>query len=273
MTDYFSYNTGKDILGPEIFRVSPSQLSRFFDDTHNWYREFVLGETPIFTNSTSTCLGTCVHAAAAMYHDTKSVDTSAIDDFIASLPADIDHATISDQYRPMTNALVNGFLARNKATHSEAFLSTEIIPGFVVAGSIDWYNQHTRTLVDFKTMGSLDSARVPSSFPRAYYFQQLAYAYLLRKNGLPVDFCKLVYVSRENVGRISEKTGKPLQDYPSTVNIITHQITDDDMILIENALKLIAESVAAFRQYPELRHLFAQDYRLKLPPSRKLFKD
>ena len=127
------------------------------------------------------------------------------------------------------------------------------------------------TVYDYKTMGSLDSARVPTSFPRSYWFQQLCYAFILRKNGMPVDYCKLVYVSRDNTGRISEKTQKALQDYPSTVNVITHQITDEDMLIIENTLKLIAESVLAFKATPEIQHLLAQDYRLKPKPKPKLF--
>ena len=122
-------------------------------------------------------------------------------------------------------------------------------------------------------MGSLDTARVPTSFPRSYYFQQLTYAYILRKNGYPVDYCKLVYVSRNNTGRISDKTGKPLTDYPSAVNIVTHQITEEDMQIIENTLKLVAESVSMAKSNPDLLYLLAQDIRLAPKPKSRLFKD
>lgn len=272
MTDYFTYNTGSDIPS-DAFRISPSQLSRFFDQTSQWYREMLLGEAPEFTGSTASELGTCLHAAAAMYFDTGSVDMSAIDSYIASLPADIDHALISDQYRPMVNVLINDFLSKNKGTHSETFFKYELLPGIFVAGTVDMIDTRRRILYDYKSMGSLDSARVPTSFPRAYYFQQLAYVYLLRQNGIQIDYCKLVYISRNNVGRISGKTQKPLQDYPSTVNIVTHQVTDEDMLLIENCLKLVAESVLVFKSTPEIQHLLAQDYRLRQKPKPILFKD
>lgn len=139
MSKYFTYNSGQ--LPAGHFRISPSQLSRFFDDTSNWYREMLLGEAPVFTHSTASELGTCVHAAAAMYFDNKSVDTQAIDAYIASIKnPDIDKAVISSQYPVMVNTLVNSFLSKTKGTHSEWFVHTEIQPGIVAAGSIDFYD-------------------------------------------------------------------------------------------------------------------------------------
>ena len=274
MKDYFSYYNGSDVIPASTFRISPSQLSRFLDSTSQWYREFLLGESPAFEGSTASELGTCVHAAAAMYFDNKQVDRNAIHTYISSISnPEVDTSVIRSQVGPMVNALLDQFLKSTKATHSEWFVSTEILPGIIAAGSIDLYDEKRATIYDYKTMGSLDSARVPTSFPRAYWFQQLTYAYILRKNGFKVDYVKLVYISRDNTGRISEKTGKPLQDYPSTVNILTEPVTDENMAIIEGLLKLIADSVNIWNTQPELRYILAQDYRLKLPEKPKLFKD
>ncbi|MHB8098129.1 MAG: PD-(D/E)XK nuclease family protein [Sulfuricurvum sp.] len=273
MKDYFTYYDGSDVLPSGAFRISPSQVSRFLDSTSQWYREMLLGEAG-FTGSTASKLGTCVHAAAAMYFDNKQVDYSAISSHIASITdPEIDKSIINSQVRIMSDTLINNFLKTTPATHSEWFIHTEITPGVIAAGSLDLYDQKRATIYDYKSMGSLDVARVPTSFPRNYWFQQLTYAYILRKNGHPVDYCKLVYVSRNNTGRTSEKKGKPLKDYPSTVNIVTHQITDEDMQIIENTLKLIADSVTLWHSNPELHHILAQDYRLRLPDKPKLFKD
>ena len=76
MKDYFTYNPGN--LPEGSFKISPSQLSKFFDTTAQWWREHYLNEAPEFTHSTASELGTCVHAAAAMYFDTKTVDKQAI---------------------------------------------------------------------------------------------------------------------------------------------------------------------------------------------------
>jgi len=274
MKDYFTYYSGSDIIPVDTFRISPSQVSRFLDSTSQWYREMLMDEAAAFTGSTASELGTCIHAAAAMHFDTKQIDYTAITNYINSIiDTEIDKSIIKTQIQPMTSALLSQFLATTKATHSEWFVHTEISPGIVAAGSIDLYDQHRATIYDYKTMGSLDNARVPTSFPRAYWFQQMTYAYILRKNGYPVDYVKLVYVSRDNTGRVSEKTGKPLQDYPSTVNIIPEPVTQESMDIIEGLLKLIADSVTLWKTQPELRYILAQDYRLKLKEKPKLFKD
>ena len=273
MTDYFSYTANDGSIPDDAFRISPSQLSKFLDTTTAWYREQLLGEAG-FLGSTASELGNVVHAAAHMYHNTGTVDRTALQAYITSLKnPEVDKSIITYQMKPMIEVLINQFLSKSSATHAEEFVSTQIIPGVYAAGSIDRYDEHTATVFDYKTMGSLDTARVPTRFPRSYYFQQLCYAYILRQQGRPVDFCKLVYVSRDNTGRISPKTNKPLKDYPSEVNIVTHQITAEDMSIIKNTLMLIAHSVKLWKAQPELRFALAQDFRLYQPPAPKIFKD
>jgi hypothetical protein len=74
---------------------------------------------------------------------------------------------------------------------------------------------------------------------------------------------KLVYVSRDNTGRISEKTGKPMKDYPSECNIVSHQIEPEELDMMSDILNLIKESVQLWYAKPELRHILAQDFRLR----------
>jgi len=270
MTDYFSYNSSCD-LPPDSFRIAPSQLSRFLDSTARWYRENLLGEAPEFEYSTASELGTVVHAIAHMYHDTGQADLAAIEAYISSLPDDVDKALIREQYPIMAETLINDFLRLHPGTDAELFTSTEILPGIYAAGTIDSYCSKSFRIRDFKTMGSLDTARLPSSFPRSYWFQQLAYAYILTQCGYRVDFVDLVYVTRSNVGRISPTTGKALKDYPSQVHVITEPITPDSFELISGVLKLVAHSVQHWNDHPEHRYLLAQDFRLYTPPKRALF--
>ena len=271
MTDYFSYTANDGSIPDDAFRISPSQLSKFLDSTTSWYREQLLGETG-FEGSTASELGNVIHASAHMYHETKTVDKKALLDYINSIKnPEVDKTTILNQMKPMAETLINDFVAVTPATHAEEFVSTQILPGVYAAGSIDRYNQNTGDIYDYKTMGSLDTARVPTKFPRAYYFQQLAYAYILRDNGRPANTCSLVYISRNNTNRISEKTGKLLKDYPSTLNIVKHIITDEDMEIIGNVLKLVAHSVKLWKENPEVRYALAQDYRLYVPPKPELF--
>ena len=272
--NYFTYNAGTDEIPVDAFRISPSQLSKFLDSTSQWYHEQVLGEAPAFQGSTASELGNCVHAAAEMYFHTKSVDKAAIFAYVDSISnPDVDKSIIRDQLKPMAEVLINQFLSKNVGTHAEMFVKTQIKPGIWAAGSIDMFDANKGIIYDYKTMGSLDTARVPSSFPRSYWFQQLTYAYILRQMGYTVNAVKLVYVSRSNTGRISEKTGKPLKDYPSECNVIHEAITDENMNIIHGVLQVIADSVTLFKEKPELKHVLAQDYRLYQKPAPQLFKD
>ena len=253
--NYFGYNPGDVPEG--AFKISPSQLSRFFDSTSDWVREFLLGESG-FEGNTASYLGSTVHGLAAMYKDKGTVDFNEANAFIRSIETEgVDKDFIAAQYPPMYLALERNFLVGAVGT-PELFLKREIIPGVFVGGSIDLLNQEE--VIDYKTTGALNA---PDTVKRSYYFQQLCYVWMARQAGYNVKRFRLVYVTTNVVGRISEKTGKPMQDYPTTVSSIVHEVTNDDMALIEGVLKLVADFVIAWKEHPELRHVLAQDYRLK----------
>lgn len=255
--NYFGYYEGLDVIPEGAFKISPSRLSRFFDSTSGWYRECFLGEDA-FTGNTASNLGTVVHGMAEMYHKTKNLDFSIAERYIDTISdPEVDKDYIRSQYRVMATALVNQFLA-GKEGESEPFLHHEIIPGVVVAGSIDLLCP--TEVVDYKTTSSLSP---PTTIARAHYFQMMSYVWLARQKGMDIKTFRLVYVTTNVVGRVSEKTGKPMKDYPTTVTSLTHVVTPDDINLISDVLQLVAESAAAYKEKPELRHLLAQDLRLK----------
>ena len=135
MKNYFEYNNGSDVIPSNAFRISPSQLSKFFDFTAQWWRENLLGETG-FEGSTASELGNCVHAAADMYFNTKSVDKVAILEYIDSITnLEVDKQVIREQIKPMIDTLINRFLAQNLGTHAEMFVHTQILPSIYAAGS------------------------------------------------------------------------------------------------------------------------------------------
>lgn len=264
--DFFSYNPGDGQLPEGHFKISPSRLSRFFDDTSNWYRECLLGEDPVFQGSTSSVLGTCVHGLASMYTITGAYDLAKAEEYIDSCGVEgIDRDFIRNQYPVMAQALVDQYTSKVKG-RSELFLHAEILPGVSAGGSLDLLTDDT--VVDYKTTSSLNA---PTSIKREYYFQQLVYVWLARKAGYNIKAFELVYVTTNEVGRISETTGKPMKDYPTTVTPIRHVVKDEEIVMIENILRLVAESVITWKNQPELRHLLAQDMRLKVPQKRKIF--
>jgi len=266
--DYFSYTS--PVLPANSFRISPSFLSNFFDNTSLWYRTNLLGEDPDFTGNTGSVLGTCIHAAAAMHFDTGTIDYDAIHNHLSTVTDPlIDTALISAQLSPMITCLYDNYLTSHSDTESEFKLIYELTPGIYVGGTIDRYSSTLQRITDFKNVDKPSNAK---SFSRKYWFQQMAYAFLCTKNNRPVSEIALAYTTRQEVNRVSETTGKPLKNYPSEFHLVTQEVTPDSLAMIESILKLVAESVAAFRAHPHLRHIIMQDYRYKQLPSPPKFR-
>lgn len=277
---YFEYNDGKDIT-KGAFRISASQVSKFFDTTSQWYHEHLLGVEG-FTGNTATELGTCVHVGIEMFVRDGEVNYEAIETHLDSITdPEIDITHIRNQYGPMLDAAIP-YVRRNRPTEVEKFVFHEILPGIGAGGSIDALRGATKeledgtitypdgvTIMDWKTT-SMKSP--PTKFSRNYWFQQMVYAWVLKQKGIQVKWLKLVYITQNETGRVSEKTGKPLKDYPSQVSAVTEEVTDEALELIGSCLQVIAESVKTWNEKPELRHLLAQD--MRLAPAKKpiLFK-
>lgn len=263
---YFQYNTGQDVLPPDVYKISPSRLSRFFDDTSNFYRETVFKETPVFQGNTSSVLGTCVHGLAAMYKQEKKIDFKLVEDYLCTVHnPEVDIPFVRSQYPVMAVTLIDTYV-QTVGGVSESFVWHEVMPGIVAGGSIDLLLDDE--IVDYKTTSSLSA---PTGIPRSYWFQQMAYAWILKQKGIDIKKFTLQYITQQDVGRRSEKTGKPLKDYPCTVTPLTHIITGEDWLIIDNTIRLVAESVKTFKEKPELQHLLAQDLRLKVGAPRNLF--
>ena len=266
---YFTYNDGTTIIPSTAIRISPSQLSKFFDYTSQWYRSTLLQEPEDIQNRTPIELGNCIHAAAAMTFDTGTVDMSQIHTYISSITnPDVDKSAILEQL-PHMIPLISNYVRANKPSTSEEFLSFELKPNIFVAGTLDAYSNNG-ILTDYKTTGAKSP---PTTFPRSYYFQLMTYAWLLRKHNRPITQLRLVYVTRYIDGGISDKTGKPLKSYPAELHTLNHMISDDDWSLIDGCLSVIADSIQLWITRPELRHILAQDNRLRQSPNPVLFKD
>jgi hypothetical protein len=278
---YFGYDDGKGTAAEGNFRIGASQVSKFFDTTSQWYRENLLGEDG-FTGNTASELGNCVHAAAAMRTERGRVSYETIEAYIDTLdPIAFDTEQIRAQYPLMVDTLLP-FMESNPTTEAEKFIYYEILPGIGAGGSIDalcgdhvvaedgtiTYTGEV-TIRDWKTSSALSP---PNKFSRNYWFQQMVYSWVLKQLGITVSKIQLVYITRSVTGRVSEKTGKPLKDYPSQLAVVTEEVTDESLALIGSCLQLIAESVQAWNTQPELHHLLSQDLRLRTHMRPKFLK-
>lgn len=285
MSTRLDYIPGSSIVPQDVFTISPSSLGKFFDEPHTWYREHVLGERS-FDQTTSTCLGTIVHFCGEDFILSGQVDRTEIYRYLYSVVCptnspefpstepemlsvlqsykhvSIDIQHILNQYRPMGNALLDYIrkLPKHATLVSEQMVAAEIIPGFYVAGSCDL--RQGSNLYDFKTTSALSA---PSSISYGYRLQLLAYAYAFIKSGTPIHTASIIWITTNQVNRISPDTGKPMKDYPATCSVSKSiSIDEPSLEFIESILKLVAETVQFVLANPDKAYITFRDYRLKL---------
>lgn len=265
--ELFSYYDGLDQLPPGAFKISPSSIERFFSEKTTWYRENLLGEPKKFTGSTSTVLGTCVHACAEVVanakmtgepHDSDALHAAVeahIDTYLDDPEYDTDK--IRSLWYSMADPLIRDFVLDANTIATEEFILHELIDGVYVGGTYDaitstvpnddLYNPAGQlTVRDYKTASSK-----PSSFSYGYKLQAYTYAYILAQKGIKISNVELCY------------TVQPTKTLPVRTFNFTAPFDDQAYKFIEGILKLIAESVQCFKDWPDLQYLLAADYRLK----------
>jgi len=264
MNAVFKYN--KLDIPDCSFKISPSGIGRFFSFPSIWYRDNVLGEKS-FTASTSTVLGTIVHAAAQSYVEKIPFTREMVEEYITEMARSqpltedaIQLDTIRNAYPDMAMILINDYIRHNPPTEVEKSLWCPILDDIYIGGTCD--NRTQDTIIDYK---SYSSATEPTKISFDYKIQALAYAFMFRYNGIPINRIRLVYVNRPIDGRyISEKTGKECGKLtPPRVTVLTEVITEDDWKMITDTLTLMAESIQAVRSHPELTHIIFKSMSLK----------
>lgn len=287
------YDNGETHGIPEgAVRINASGIATFFSSTSKWFRERLLGETG-FTGNTASVQGTLVHYILERFAKNQSIsedDKQEIANYLMkhTTPGykdynpEIDINYIENNYKAMAETAVNDYLQANMPQCVEPFVVEEVAPGIFCGGSIDnitggaIISSHngkieldsskpvsSAMVVDYKTTSHRATSLKDKPIKWNYKLQLLVYAWILIKQGQPVDRIRIVYITTNDINRISEKTGKRMQDYPSTVVTQTEQITEEDLSMIEDMIYLIAESVDTWNKQPHLRHILAQDMRLK----------
>lgn len=261
------YNTNTDHL-PEGFKlkISPSQFSTFVDKPHKWYRETVLGEEG-FTYSTSSVLGTVIHYLAECVANQTEVSKDHIAEYINSFEENEDYSRseVFSNFESMASVLINEYVLSNMQNYlfAEKTIFAEVAEGFYASGTLDFL-QGTKDDCIIGDYKSYHSKTKPKTIPYYYKYQLLVYAYMAIKNGYNPTRIRLVYISRNIDGGISEKTGKPLKSYPPELTVLTEVIDQDDIDFISSLLDLCVEKYIATEKHPELTHLLWHDMRLKV---------
>ena len=263
-----NYNNVYNNLIPENkIKISPSMISQFFTDKALWYHKTILQDTENYPNY-FTALGTAIHRIAEQFIKTSEIDYQEVYDYLDAIeiydttnPSDInpiseeEKARLRIQIKPMSEALLGHMQYYGSPTISEMTLVEQISANVYLAGTVDAILGNT--LIDFKTT----SAKTPKTYiPDNYKWQLLTYAWLCRKNNIDIQKVAILWITQADVNRVSEKTGKKLKDYPATCMMIEHIVTEQDMAIIEKALKLIKQTVELSLKQPQLTPLLFSDY-------------
>jgi len=240
----FSYT---DIEVPEgIFKISPSGISKFFEFPSIWYADNFLGEES-FTGNTSSYLGTIIHAIAEAYTKDESTSKEEIEEFLNTIDdPNVNCNDIRANYPEMAMVLINEYLSKNRPNKVEQSILAPVSEKVMVGGTYDAIQGNT--LIDYKT-----AARKPNveTMPFGYKIQLLAYAWILKQQGTIIDRLRLVYIIR------ATKT------LPARVFVVNHMITPEDWQLVDDTLKLMAETIELHQSNPEYTHLLYKSMKLK----------
>ena len=256
------YYNGENEVGESNFRISASGIARYFTSTSSWYRENLTGLDEGFIGNTASVLGTICHGFVEAYLKDELLDVDTVNEYLvkqSTIIDDLDVDRIKYQYPIMVNVILRWLEANIDLTEvvSEQFVHKELLPGITVGGSCDWYTDDT--VYDLKTTSA---KTLPKNIAYGHKLQLLTYSKLLIDQGVNIKYISIVYLTVDDCGRVSEKTGKPLTQYPSKVVELKEAITPEDLEMISNIHSLIAESVEWFRDTPALRHIISQDLRL-----------
>lgn len=218
-----------------------------------WDRVF---ERELFLPTTSLVLGTIIHYCANQYITKGEVDTKEIESYLSKHSGiDIEH--ISKVYKDMGNELftyLDRFIPIATNIRSEYDLSTNVSKYGVLTGTCDLIIGDT--LIDFKTTSKLSETTV---LPMNYIKQLQAYYYLCQKNDIDIKYAKIVYISVPRMGEISEKTGKPLKDYPCKIYELGVENEWLDMERIDSLMNHIGKQIDFITENPEQKDLITRE--------------
>lgn len=261
MATELDYESGMQYLPEGVFKISPSSFNTFLHYPYEWYKVFVKGEEG-FTGNTASVIGTIVHYAAEKVAKGETPRASEVVEYINSFDnsEDVDASIVHNVYPVMANTLIETYVSKNSYSHVEEFLSYDLGDNVWLGGSIDAIHNGD-ILVDYKTFNSKSK---PKSIPIHYKYQLLIYVFLARKNGINITQIRLCYINRPIIGGISEKTGKPLKNYPSEVTVLTEVVSEEEVEGIERLLMMCKDTYLMGLRNPEMVDLLYRDSRLKI---------
>ncbi len=246
---------------PGNFVLSPSAVSKFYDNAGDWWKDRN-GEVT-FDGNTNTVLGNAVHAAIDAYWDGSEVTeedvtnwmharysrqmSEMVEQYGKEVPK-VDIDTVLKNFMPMFIAWQNEYAGKYPKPDKREFpVRLDMQKNIISAGTVDGYEEDRRVVIDYKTTG-----KKPSEMSKAHELQMLDYAFSIIADGGEVDSIRVVYIQ------------KPTKKIEARIWIFEKEVTDEMLFQIVEIKENMKKSINAVAQYPDLADVIFRDNPLSL---------
>lgn len=256
---------------PEIFRyshpktpddctdiVSPSAIYKFFSLPKIWYEEYFLNKKQ-FEATTATVVGTICHHIYEKVAKGENVVREEIEKQLREYVemknlTEVDVDKVIADYVPVVNTVVNAYVLPHTTGYGNIELEKPVaikLPsnygnGVYLAGTIDRIEGDC--IVDYKNVAVKPNEL---QIPFNYKIQLLAYAYAARQLGYEINRIRIVYGV------------KPTKTLGARCVVVTETISFPDEQMVDDTLKLMADTILFSKKFPEYNYLIFKSYALK----------
>ena len=257
------YDDKRKQIGGDDYLFSVTQMNEFFINPNNFFRKVILKEDIPFATD-STALGTLIHYAISQAHMRDELHDNEIKEYLDSLSEfNINYPWIMDKFNQMKDLVVP--YARNLSiAEPDEFEKAHLLKldeHIYLGGTLDC--RYSNIIIDYKTTSKLTITE-NDELPEKYINQLYTYAYMLHQEGIAVDKVAVMYMTIPEVGRISEKTGKAMKDYPCRCFVVEKYLQQEKMDEIVKRIELIKETIKLILNDRKLLPYFARDLSLKI---------
>ena len=231
--------------------LSPSGISKFFNEPNEWYLDRIGATT--FDGNSHTVLGNAIHGAIDAYWDGEEVTEDDVVEWMNARYqeqmdtiddkgfAKVDPEFVAANFMNMFIAWKAGYADMYpKPDMREYALSIDIQEGMRMAGTIDGYEDDRSVVIDYKTCG-----RKPSGISESHRLQLSAYAFMMIAKGYEVDTIRVVYIQR------------PTKTLPARIWVFDEELEDKQLLVMTDTIEMMKGSWNAAIEHPELtKYLF-----------------
>jgi len=239
--------------------LSPSGISKFFNEPNEWYMDRIGKVT--FDGNSNTVLGNAIHAAIDAYWDGSQVTEDDVVLWVQAKYAEqmdevigtdrkgnpipkVDIEFVTRNFMPMFTAWKSEYAGKYpkpdlREHYVKMDVQTEPVP-MMLSGTIDGYEEHRGVVIDYKTCG-----RKPSGISEGHRLQLMSYAFAMIAEGKEVNTIRVVYIQR------------PTKTLPARVWTFDEEVNDELLLTMVDTIEMMKGSFNASLEYPDLtKYLF-----------------